>query len=217
MIKMNLRTAYAVLVAASCIGTLGCEASGPKRIDAATSSMRETRAMLDRGSEQVASVLTAARAVESAPDRTRAFEDLSKAIDRLESDAKKAQSAWASLTSRTDEHVKAWEAESAALSSDSSKQVAAGRREAFKGRMAAFQADLTAVKSSYGELMTKLSDIRILLANDLTAEGVEVARPFIAEAEKSATRLQANIAKLSAELEVEINRSATSAPKPAKG
>jgi len=135
-------------------------------------------------------------------------------MDRLEADAKKAQSAWASLTSRTEEYLKAWEAESVSLSSDASKQVAASRREAFASRFASLQADLASVKSSYGDLMTKLSDIRILLANDLTQDGIDAVRPFVAEAERSAAALQASIANLSAKLEVEMQSSSTAGPKP---
>jgi hypothetical protein len=204
-----------IFTVTTCVSLAACGAAGPKRIDATTSSMRDTKLMLDRGAEQVTSVVTAAKAIESAQDRTRAFEDFSKAMDRLEADAKKAQSAWASLTSRTEEYVKAWEAESAALSSDASKQVAASRREAFASRFAALQSDLAAVKSSYGDLMTELSDIRILLANDLTQDGIDAVRPFIAAAEKSASTLQTNIGKLSAKLDREVSASSTLGPAPA--
>jgi chromosome segregation ATPase len=212
---MHFRTTISIFTATTCVSLAACGAAGPKRIDATTSSMSDTKSMLDRGGEQVASVVTAARAIESAQDRTRAFEDFSKAMDRLEADAKKAQSAWASLTSRTEEYLKAWEAESAALSSDASKQVAASRREAFASRFAALQSDLAAVKSSYGDLMTELSDIRILLANDLTQDGIDAVRPFIAAAEKSASTLQTNIGKLSAKLDREVSASSTLGPAPA--
>jgi hypothetical protein len=212
---MHFRTTFLIFTVTTCVSLAACGAAGPKRIDATTSSMRDTKLMLDRGAEQVTSVVTAAKAIESAQDRTRAFEDFSKAMDRLEADAKKAQSAWASLTSRTEEYVKAWEAESAALSSDASKQVAASRREAFASRFAALQSDLAAVKSSYGDLMTELSDIRILLANDLTQDGIDAVRPFIAAAEKSASTLQTNIGKLSAKLDREVSASSTLGPAPA--
>ena len=209
---MHFRTTISIFTATTCVSLAACGAAGPKRIDATTSSMSDTKSMLDRGGEQVASVVTAARAIESAQDRTRAFEDFSKAMDRLEADAKKAQSAWASLTSRTEEYLKAWEAESAGLSSDASKQVAASRREAFASRFASLQADLASVKSAYGDLMTKLSDIRILLANDLTQDGIDAVRPFVTEVEKSASLLQANIGKLSAKLDLEMKASSTAAP-----
>ena len=212
---MHFRTTFLIFTVTTSVSLAACGAAGPKRIDATTSSMRDTKLMLDRGAEQVTSVVTAAKAIESAQDRTRAFEDFSKAMDRLEADAKKAQSAWASLTSRTEEYVKAWEAESAALSSDASKQVAASRREAFASRFAALQSDLAAVKSSYGDLMTELSDIRILLANDLTQDGIDAVRPFIAAAEKSASTLQTNIGKLSAKLDREVSASSTLGPAPA--
>jgi hypothetical protein len=212
---MHFRTTFLIFTVTTCVSLAACGAAGPKRIDATTSSMRDTKLMLDRGAEQVTSVVTAAKAIESAQDRTRAFEDFSKAMDRLEADAKKAQSAWASLTSRTEEYVKAWEAESAALSSDASKQVAASRREAFASRFAARQSDLAGVKSSYGDLMTELSDIRILLANDLTQDGIDAVRPFIAAAEKSASTLQTNIGKLSAKLDREVSASSTLGPAPA--
>jgi hypothetical protein len=77
------------------------------------------------------------------------------------------------------------------------------------------QSDLAGVKSSYGDLMTELSDIRILLANDLTQDGIDAVRPFIAAAEKSASTLQTNIGKLSAKLDREVSASSTLGPAPA--
>ena len=62
--------------------------------------------------------------------------------------------------------------------------------------------------------MTKLSDIRILLANDLTQDGIDSVRPFMAEAEKSAAALQTSISNLSAKLELEMQSSSTVGPKP---
>lgn len=209
-----VRNVSIALATAGCVLNSACSHAGPKRIEATTASMRDTKSMLDRGSAQVTAVMAAVRSVESAQDRTRAFEDFSKTIERLDADAKDAQSAWASLTSRTDAYVTAWEAESAALSSEGSKQVAATRREAFAARVAALRSDLALVKSSYSDFATKVSDIRILLANDLTQGGLDAVEPFIAEAERSAAALQASIANLSAKLEVEMQSSSTAGPKP---
>lgn len=210
---MHLGLAAGILLAGALPAS--CGSTGPKRIEATTSSMRDTKLMLERGAEQVAAVMAAARSIEAAPDRARAFEGFVKELDRLESEAKRAQSAWASLTSRTEAYVVAWEAESAGLSTERSKQVAASRREAFAVRVAALQSDLAEVKSRYVDFTTKLSDVRILLANDLTQDGVAAVRPFLADAGKSADALRASIASLASALEAEMGRSATSMPRPA--
>ena len=63
------RPASTTVVAIACAATFAmlsaCTSTGPKRIEATTSSMRDTKAMLDDGRKQVAAVMAAARAVES--------------------------------------------------------------------------------------------------------------------------------------------------------
>jgi len=213
---MNPPTTLRVILIASCVLASACDSPGPKRIDDTTSSMRETKTSVDRGNEQVTTVMTAATAVETAQDRKRAFEQFSKACDRLEGDAKDVQSSWDKLKTRTADYVKAWEADAAKLSSVDSKQVASARREAFTARVATIQADLDAAKASYTDLKAKLSDIRIMLANDLTAEGVASVKPAIEAAQKVAVQLKENVAKLSQALDAEITRSSTAAPPAAK-
>lgn len=178
--------------------------------------MRETKTSVDRGNEQVSTVMTAATAVETAQDRKRAFEQFAKACDRLEDDAKDVQSSWDKVKARTTEYVKAWEADAAKLASVDSKQVAAARREAFSARMATIQADLDAAKASYTDLKAKLSDIRIMLANDLTVDGIAAVKPAIEAAQKVAVQLKENVAKLSQALDAEVTRSSTAAPPAAK-
>ena len=45
------------------LALLGCESAGPKRIDTATASMEETRAMVARGSGEVSMTVSAAEAI----------------------------------------------------------------------------------------------------------------------------------------------------------
>ena len=109
--------------------------------------------------------------------------------------------------------MKAWEAESAGLSGEGSRQVAASRREAFAARVGQLRTGLASVKTCYDDFMTRMSDVRILLANDLTADGVVAVLPFVEEAARSSATLDTSIERLSRELEAETSRSATRAPR----
>ncbi|MFN9957905.1 MAG: DUF2959 family protein, partial [bacterium] len=146
--------------------------------------MDSTRQLLGRGDGDLERVLASARSMGATPDYKKNFEQFSSALDRLESTAKDARSSWASLTGKSEEYVKAWEAESLKLSSDQSRESAAHRRQAYETRIKDLQQAMGEMKDAYEPFVAEMSDARMLLAHDLNAEGIAAIAPMVKKAEQ---------------------------------
>lgn len=187
---MNIaRTTIALSLSA--IIAAGCSNAGIQRIDTTTASMESTRLMLTRGDGDLERVLSAARSVGSTPDYKKNFEQFSGALDRLESTAKDVRGSWASLTGKSEEYVKAWEAESAKLSSDQSREIAASRRQSYEARIKDLQKAMAELKDAYEPFVTEMSDARMLLAHDLNTEGIAAIAPMLKKADQQAAVIRA--------------------------
>lgn len=195
-----------------------CSNAGIQRIDTTTASMDSTRKLLGRGDGDLERVLASARSMGATPDYKRNFEQFSSALDRLESTAKDARSSWASLTGRSEEYAKAWEAESLKLSSDQSREIAANRRQAYETRIKDLQKAMGELKDAYEPFVAEMADARMLLAHDLNAEGIAAIAPIVKKAEQQAAMIREKGAAATKILEDLSSRMGTkgAAPAPAK-
>jgi hypothetical protein len=191
---------------------LGCEAAGPKRIDTTTASMQATREMLVRGGGDVDRVMSSARAIGSAPDLKKSYADFSKSVDALEKVAADVRSRWAGLTSRAEAYRTAWERESANLTSEAAKATAAERRASFDGVMRGVTLSMGDLKDSYDVFIADIQDIRLLLGNDLTADGIRAVQPLITSAGGSASTVQSKLNEAIRLLDAAAASSATKLP-----
>jgi hypothetical protein len=191
---------------------VGCEAAGPKRIDTTTASMQATREMLVRGGGDVDRVMSSARAIGSAPDLKKSYADFSKSVDALEKVAADVRSRWAGLTSRADAYRTAWERESANLTSEAAKATAAERRASFDGVMRGVTLSMGDLKDSYDVFIADIQDIRLLLGNDLTADGIRAVQPLITSAGGSASTVQSKLNEAIRLLDAAAASSATKLP-----
>jgi hypothetical protein len=191
---------------------VGCEAAGPKRIDTTTASMQATREMLVRGGGDVDRVMSSARAIGSAPDLKKSYADFSKSVDALEKVAADVRSRWAGLTSRAEAYRTAWERESANLTSEAAKATAAERRASFDGVMRGVTLSMGDLKDSYDVFIADIQDIRLLLGNDLTADGIRAVQPLITSAGGSASTVQSKLNEAIRLLDAAAASSATKLP-----
>ena len=173
------------------LALLGCEAAGPKRIDTATASMEETRAMVARGSGEVSMTVSAAEAVGETADLKASFEAFSKHLATLDKTSEDVRERWASLTKKAQAYTAAWQKDSETIKGDAARAAADSRRDAFSARIKAIGVAMGELKDSYESFTSDMSDIRVLLANDLTADGIKSAKPLIAKAKKDADTVQA--------------------------
>ena len=185
---MNRSIINSLIVASLSMAFIACEAAGPKRIDTATASMSDTKDMLTRGSTEVTGALAAAEAIGATPDLKASYESFSKSLSTLEKTADQVRDRWASLT--------------------------ATRRDSFTARITAIRTSMGEVKTSYEAFVADMSDIHVLLANDLTADGIKSVKPLLAKAKKDADTVQTKATAATKLLEDAIAGAATTLPTP---
>ena len=208
--KTNIARPFAI--AAAVLSLVACEAAGPKRIDTTTASMEETKALVARGGTEVSQAVQAAESIGQTADLKASFESFSKSLGSLEKTGADVRSRWNALTSKAQSYTDAWQKESDAIKGEAARAAADSRREAFSARIKAIGDSMGELKTSYDGFIADMADIRVVLANDLTAEGIKSAKPLIAKAKKDAETVKAKAAAATKLLEDAAASSATKLP-----
>lgn len=195
---------------------LGCANQGPARIDATTAGMSDTREMLLKGDGQVDALVAAAKAVGTNGDYKKGLEAFTAALDKVKGTAATVTSRWESMKGKSAEYAKAWQEEAATLTSNEARDIAQARQRDFNSRLVAVQSAFGELKGAYDPFVAQMNDVRVLLANDLTAGGIAAAAPAIKKAEASASNVRAKAANAEKLLADMISSGATkAAPAPA--
>jgi hypothetical protein len=121
------------------------------------------------------------------------FQYFTRSIDQLQSTAESVRESAVGMRARADEHAAAWEKELTRVSSPEARSVSDARRAAFTQRFDEVRAALLTTKDQYDDYLAQLKDIRIMLRNDLTREGVAETRPVIESAIASGRELRKSI------------------------
>ena len=209
IVRPTMNPIRPAVLALSAVLLAACSNAGIQRIDNAASGMESTRQVLTRGGADLDKVLATAGAMGATPDYKKNFEQFSAALDRLEGTAKDARTSWASLTGKSEEYVKAWEAESSKLAGEQSREIAATRRQAYEARIKDLQKAMGELKDAYEPFVTEMSDARVLLAHDLNAEGIAAIAPMLKKAEQQAGVIRAKSAAATKILEDLASKMAT--------
>jgi chromosome segregation ATPase len=193
MLPRLLTAVLSTVVAAS---FLGCASpTGAQRLDTTNASISDIGSQLDQGAERLDAVLTSMDALDTNEDLDRAFRDFQRAVSNLEQTAERVRSRRIALEARAAEHIAQWRRESAQLTSDSAQEISAQRRQEFERSVATVTAKLADLRSQYDPFVSKLRDLQLVLANDLTRPGVDLTRPLratIAEQSKGLREASAN-------------------------
>ena len=213
-ISMNRLIINSILVATMSVAFMACDAAGPKRIDTAAASMSDTKSMLARGGAEVTAALTAAEAVGLSPDLKASYASFTKSLETLQKTADQVRDRWESLTTKAQSYTDSWQKEAEQLTSETARTAAASRREEFTNRMSAIRSSMGEVKTSYDGFVADMSDIRVLLANDLTVDGIKSVKSLLVKAKKDADTLQTKATAATRLLEEVIASSATTLPTP---
>lgn len=179
-------SASAIAIASS-LG--GCSTPG-QRIDATNTSMAETGRSLNSGAAQVDDVVTHLNALGATPDLRTTFKDYCDSLALLEKDAKRVRDRWATLKARADEYERNWERELEKIEGEEARTISEARRETFRNRLAGLRDAMESLKDSYDPFVTELSDVRVLLANDLTRGGIASIEPLRDRANDLARQLR---------------------------
>lgn len=191
----TLRTSIVLstLALLAAIAPVGCSNPGPGRTDATTASMTDTRDMLLKGGTQLETLMTSAMEIGKSTDYKKSFEKFSSALKGTDEVAAKIRERWTSLKSKSEEYAKAWQDETALLSTPESRQIADSRRKDFNERIAGLQKSFGELKDAYDPFVAQMGDIKVLLANDLTAGGIAAAAPMLQKAVTSANGVRTKL------------------------
>jgi hypothetical protein len=205
----SARPARALVLALAALSLSGCATpAGPRRLDTATASVAETNRLLLEGRDEVERVVTAMNALAPSADLPSGFRRFSSAIDNLERMADRVRARNAAMTARARDHLRAWERELLEISGDAAREIGQQRRAAFAADFAALQQKMDALSTAFDPFMSDLHDLRLVMANDLTAGGLSVAAPLMKDANSRAEAVKKAIEEASAALvatEAEIN------------
>jgi len=199
-LRRNLaqRLLAGTLVAAA-IGTLGiaggCASHPTRRIDRTTESMAATRASINAGAAQVDDVVNHLNSLGATASLEASYLDYCDAVAVLEKDARRVRERWATLTTRANEYESAWEREIASISGNEARAITEARRETFRNRIADLRDSMEALKNAYDPFLTELTDLKSVLANDLTQGGVRAIHPLREQANVLARRLREQLAE----------------------
>ncbi len=185
------RILSAVVLAALVVCFTGCASStGAQRLDTTNASISDIGSQLDQGAARLDTLLASMDALDSAENLDRAFRDFERAVNNLEQTAERVRSRRIALEARAADHVAQWRVESAQLSSDSAQEISAQRRQEFEKSVATVSAKLGDLRAEYDPFVSKLRDLRLVLANDLTHPGVEQTRSLRASIANQSVKLR---------------------------
>lgn len=198
-----------VLIASAALATTlsggGCSSSGSqavKRSEKTVDSLSEFRSQVIAAGAQLDRTMSSLDGVINASsDRKKAFERYMKEVAALKKQGDEAKSRADDLRARSREYVAKWQKEVSSVSNPELKAQAEARRARVQDRMDEIEADAAAAKDAYVPLMKNLTDIQTVLANDLSAAGVQGVAPVAASARQDAAALKKSLDAFVVELD----------------
>lgn len=203
-IRIRLMLAASLAVALAIVPG-GCSSSGSqavKRSEKTVDSLVDFRKQVVAAGTQLDRTMDSLDGVVNASsDRKKAFERYMKEVASLKKQGEEAKSRSEDLRNRSKEYVAKWQKEVSSVSNPELKAQAEARRARIQDRISAIQADATAAKDAYVPLMKNLTDIQTVLANDLSATGVQGVAPVAAAARQDGAALKKSLDAFVAELD----------------
>ena len=134
-------------------------------------------------------------------DLKEQFKTYSKSIDTLESQSKRVRKRVETMASQKADYLQQWDAQMAAIQSETVRQTTEQRRKSVEEMFANVQKEMEAAGKVFDPFMSKLNDIRTAMNMDLNRNGLDAMQPVAEQAKADAkvinTRLDAAISELS--------------------
>lgn len=183
-----------VLTASLAIGLfqIGCSSSstGAQRIDGTTSTMAGVEEQIELGEEQLEAMIIAMANLDGAEELDRAFRDYDRSIRDLESTSQRIRSRRVTMQTRATEHVTLWRSESSQLTNREAQNISEQRRQEFEETISRAGGEVDDLVIKYDDLIAKAKELRTVLSNDLTRQGVDMTNDFRGEIAAMARDLQ---------------------------
>lgn len=167
-------TTGVVLIAAVALAAIlsACATSGVQRQDVATASLDQLRSELLAGEDQVEVTNEALNSLRSSDNLTAASRDFSRELARLERRASTVRARRAAMEARLGDHIARWQEDLGGVSSEEARRAAGERASTLESAANNVESALNTVKEAYEPYMSHLEDIELILANDLSRNGV---------------------------------------------
>jgi len=180
--------AFALLMGAGCAGSK----SGYKQADRTGSRIAKFRSDVVAIKDTVEeTVYTLGDVMEQANlDPRKAFNQFSKAVDRLEAADEKARRRADQMRAEGKEFFAQWEQEVVAMQNEEIKQLAAQRREELDQAFRNISRVIVDLKDTFRPWMSDVQDLRTLLGRDLTVEGSHAARSVVSTTQTRSAAVQ---------------------------
>ena len=195
-----LRISVAILFLA---GIAGCSTSGQARAERRAESMKEYRAGLEKGSQQIDTTLKALDDVvaSAAADPRPAFKNFQTQLELLDDDANAAAARSEALRAKTAEYLDMWEEETLSQSKNPQiLKISEERRADVRKKFEAMREEAQSTRDLYRQFSRNLHEVDHALQNDLNATGIDALKPVIRESKVQGKKVQAGIASVLAEL-----------------
>lgn len=172
-----LATALATTLAgcASGSGNDMSSMSSTERLDVAVESIERTGRQIDATIARMDEVMAALATLEDPEDIDEAFGSYRSRLTALESAVAAIDERRQTMSERMTAHLEAWRAETSEVSSDTARSVAERRQASFEAALAEAQTALDALGEEFDSLLADLRDVRTVLANDLSTDGLAAA------------------------------------------
>ena len=193
-----------VLTDAFAIGLaqIGCSTSstGAQRIDGTTSTMAGLEEQIEQGEEQLENMIVAMANLDGAEDLDRAFREYDRSIRGLESTAQSIRSRRVTMQTRATEHSTLWRSESSQLTDREAQNISEQRRREFEETISDAGGEIDELIIGYEDLIAKARELRTVLSNDLTRQGVDMTNDLRGEIAAMARELQGESARTRGEV-----------------
>ena len=120
-------------------------------------------------------------------------------LKKLRADASQIAKAADDMRAKGDQYLADWAKQIAAIGDADLRNAAFERRAEVATRLQGIFQQYQTVKAAYAPFLDNLSDIQTVLGTDLSAKGLETAKPFVAKATANAEPLKAALDKLASD------------------
>lgn len=198
------------------VGLTGCGSSeGNARAKPTISSVAESRQELVDAKTNIGKTIISLNQVTREVDLQKSYAEYADNLTATKESEKDVREQRDEMREDSAEYIRKWQEDSAQYASDDLRTASMERQRAVKTRFADIETTYEQLSKLYEPLNVKLTDIKNVLANDLTPDAARAVRPSADEAGKQADEVQAKIDELIKQLD-ELNASLSSGTQPAR-
>lgn len=189
-----LTKAPLAMMAACLVGVapLGCtSSSGAQRIDTTTSTMMSVEDQIEQGERRLDALIISLNTLDATQDYDKSYRDFDRRVRDVKATAERIRSRRVEMETQAAEHMTLWRSESASLTRERTQDITAERQQAFEESINRATDALDDLHAEYEEFLSRVDEVRTVLSNDLTRQGVEMTREIRGDVVDMARDLQA--------------------------